>query len=475
MRIAMALALVLFFASAPAPRDQEKHAAFERLAALVMDKMKEYRVPGAALGILHDGTVTSRGFGVTNIDHPLPVTDRTLFQIGSISKTFTGTAIMRLVERGKVRLDAPVRTYLPAFAVRDATASRDVTVLDLLTHMGGWEGDVFEDTGEGTDALATYVANLKDVEQVAPLRAVWSYNNSGFVVAGRVIEVVTGKTYEDALRELVTTPLALNDTYITPSDVMTLRFAAGHVDGPGGPRVARPWPIGRYAHPAGGVISTPRDLLAYAQFHMGNGAPLFSADTLGRMHAAVLTKHATDEQMAVTWHVANGGGIRRISHGGGTLGQQSMLMLVPERKFAVAVVVNSGGRLIQDVVRAAFKEFLDIEDRDPAPSATQPDLSAYTGRYTRPFADVLVSVDKGTMLVQTIRKGGFPNASAPVPPPGPKVPYAFFAKDNAIATAATSGPQAGARIQFVRNPDGTIGWVRVGGRIARKASASTAQ
>jgi CubicO group peptidase (beta-lactamase class C family) len=100
--------------------------------------------------------------------HPLPVTERTLFQIKSVSKTFTGTAMMRLIDEGKVRLEAPVRTYLPEFAVRDQIASADVTVLDLLTHMGGWEGDVFDDTGEGADAVARYVANLKNVEQVAP-------------------------------------------------------------------------------------------------------------------------------------------------------------------------------------------------------------------------------------------------------------------------------------------------------------------
>jgi CubicO group peptidase (beta-lactamase class C family) len=202
-----------------------------------------------------------------------------------------------------VRLDAPVRTYIPGFTVRDAIASRDVTVLDLLTHMGGWEGDVFDDTGEGADAVASYVANLKNVEQVAPLRTVWSYNNSGFIVAARIIEVVTGKHYDDALRDLVITPLALKDTHTMPSDVMTLRFAVGHIGGSTGPQVARPWPIGRYLHAAGGVISTPRDLLTYGRAHMGVGSPLLSSETLRRMHASVLTKHGTDEEMAVTWNL----------------------------------------------------------------------------------------------------------------------------------------------------------------------------
>jgi len=111
-------------------------------------------VPGVALGILADGEIRTRGFGVTSVDHPLPVTDDTLFQIGSISKTFTGTAIMRLVEQNQLRLDDPIRKHLPAFKVKDADASSRATVRDTLTHMGGWEGDFFDDPSSGDDALA---------------------------------------------------------------------------------------------------------------------------------------------------------------------------------------------------------------------------------------------------------------------------------------------------------------------------------
>lgn len=464
-RIAACAWLVLFLSPAAVQNRQAADRAFERLAALVTEKMNEHQIPGVSLGILRDGMITTRGFGVTNVDHPLPVTDRTLFQIGSITKTFTGTAMMRLVDQGKVRLEAPVRTYLPQFAVGDPITSREVTVLDLLTHMSGWEGDVFEDTGDGADAVATYVAKLKNVEQVAPLRRFWSYSNSGFIVAARVIEVVTGRPYDDALRDLVIKPLSLEDSFITPADVMTRRFSVGHVRGPTGSQVARPWRIDRSLHAAGGVISTPRDLLTYAQFHMSDGAALLSSNTLRRMHAAIVTKEGMDEQMAVAWNVATDGGIRRLFHGGGTNGQQSHLTLIPERRFALAVVFNGGGSLGQDVVRTALKEYLGLDSRDPTPSGPQPDLNAYVGRYSRPFADVLVSVENGSMLVQVIRKSGGPGGG---PNSGPKVPHAFFAKDNALAMAARSGPQSGARIQFLRDSNGEIAWIRVGGRIARK-------
>ena len=223
---------------------KDSHEAhWENLSEFVRQAMEKNKIPGVALGILHRGKVRAAGFGVTNVNHPLPVTAETLFQIGSITKTYTGTAIMRLVEMGKLALDATVRTYLPEFRVRDETASSQATIRHLITHMGGWVGDFFHDTGRGDDALARYVADLADLEQLAPLNTVWSYCNSGFSLAGRVIEVVTGKSYEAAMRELILEPLGLAHSYFDPGAVMTYRFAAGHDVEDQKTTVKRPWSI----------------------------------------------------------------------------------------------------------------------------------------------------------------------------------------------------------------------------------------
>jgi CubicO group peptidase (beta-lactamase class C family) len=115
---------------------------------------------------------------------------------------------------GRIRFDAPVRDYLPEFKMRDFEATERATIRHLLVHTAGWQGDFFEDTGSGDDALKVYVAKMADLPQVAPLGKIWSYNNSAFSVAGRVIEVVTGKTYETALTELVLAPLELSHTFI---------------------------------------------------------------------------------------------------------------------------------------------------------------------------------------------------------------------------------------------------------------------
>src|SRR5689334_10324210 len=129
---------------------------FEALASLAEAKMKEYGVPGVAIGILQSGVATTRGLGVTNVEDPLPVTAHTVFPIASISKTFAATAIMRLVEQGKIDLHAPVRRYLPDFRVRDSAASREVTVWHLVTHLGGWEGQV-AGPDRGTETLKDFV------------------------------------------------------------------------------------------------------------------------------------------------------------------------------------------------------------------------------------------------------------------------------------------------------------------------------
>jgi CubicO group peptidase (beta-lactamase class C family) len=252
--------------------NDDPETTWERLGEFVTQTMERKNVPGVSVGILHRGEAATAGFGVTSVAHPLVVTDETLFQIGSITKTFTGTAIMRLVETDKLDLDATVRTYLPDFRVADEAASAQATVRHLLTHMGGWVGDLFHDTGAGNDALASYVAAMADLEQLAPIGTVWSYNNAAFCLAGRIIEVVMEQSYREALKALVLEPLKLRNSYLNPVDVMTHRFAVGHNVGEDGPQIAHPWPIPRASNPAGGIACDVRDLLRYARFHLGDGA-----------------------------------------------------------------------------------------------------------------------------------------------------------------------------------------------------------
>ncbi|OFW45745.1 MAG: hypothetical protein A3J29_16270 [Acidobacteria bacterium RIFCSPLOWO2_12_FULL_67_14b] len=450
-------------------------ARFDTLVALTEARMREHRVPGVALGIVDNGVVTTRGLGVTNVEDPLAVTDHTVFPIASISKTFATTMMLRLVEQGKVDLQAPVRRYLPEFRVRDEAVSRDVTVWHLLTHAGGWEGQV-SGPERGEDTLRNFVSSITDLMQVAPPGAAWSYNNAGFSVAGRLIEAVMGRSINRAVRDLVFTPLGLQHAGTTAGDFIVNRFAAGHANrGEAPPMLQRPFSPS-VSVTAGGVGLCITDLMTFARFHMGdgtaaNGERILTRASLEQMRTAQLRKQSTDDDIGLGWHLRTVGPLRVAAHGGTLAGHILLLEIVPERNFAIGILTNSqnGWRLIQDVEREALKTYHGasfapnqaIAHRglvETLPSATplaaQPDPAPYVGRYLRPMNAVVVRADGGRVFVQERPNTGDPR---------PEMPIAFFGPDRAMVT---DGPDRGQSIEFVRAASGAVTWVRVVGRIA---------
>lgn len=441
----------------------------ELLDEIVNEMMKKTGLPGVAVGIYHNDQSITAGYGVTNIEHPLPVTDETLFQIGSITKTFTGTAIMRLVEMGKLDLDAKVRTYIPDFKVSDETASSEATVRHLLTHTAGWEGDVFDDTGSGDDALARYVTNMAELKQLAPLGTVFSYCNSGFSVAGYIIELVTGKNYTTAIKELVLDPLGLKDSYLKPGDVMTRRFAAGHDATPEGATVLRPWYLPPSLYSVGGIICHVQDLLRYARFQLGDGrieddTRLLSSESMELMKSPQV-KIWREVEVGITWMIRDIKGVRVFSHGRGTLGQISILQIVPERNFALVVLTNAGigGLVAQETSRWALKEYLELEIPDPKPiESSEEELASFTGHYTRPYADIDLGMLAGKLVGLQKIKMGFPTKDTPPAPSSPPSILALCEKDRLLIV---DGPAKGLMCDVIRKPDDSIGWLRFGDRL----------
>jgi CubicO group peptidase (beta-lactamase class C family) len=470
-----AAVIAVLYSSAPALRAQSgTDARFDALASLTEAKMKEYGVPGVALGIVHDGTVSIRGLGITNVEDPLPVTAHTVFPIASISKTFAATAMMRLVEQGKIDLHAPVRTYIPDFRVRDEAVSRDVTVWHLLTHLGGWEGQV-SGPDRGTETLKNFVSSITDLMQVAPPGAAWSYNNAGFSIAGRVIEVATGTSINRALRDLVFQPLGLEHAGTTAADFIIQRFAAGHATRDGTATLIRPFAPSASVT-AGGVGLCITDLLAYARFHMGdgtaaNGERVLTRESLERMRMAQSPKQGTDDSIGIAWHMRRMGPMRTFSHGGTLSGHILLLEIVPERNFAIAILTNSnvGWRLIQDVEREALKSYLGatyalnqaiahrgLVETLPSvePLARQPDPTPYVGTYARPSNTVVVRAEGSHLFVQERPSSGRPSAELPV---------SFYGPDRVVVT---DGTERGQSIEFVRDASGRVNWIRVVGRVA---------
>src|SRR5581483_9824831 len=306
----------------------------------VTKRATELGVPGLAVGVLKDGEEQYAFHGVTSIENPLPVDGNTLFQFGSTGKTYTATLMMRLVEQGLVDLNEKVKTYVPELKLKDSFVEENVTVLHLFNHTAGWSGDILTDTGQGDDALEKYVALLADADQETPLGKAASYNNAALSLAGRIIEKVTGKTYEQAMKEMVFEPLGLDNHFFFLNDIATRRFVVGHTQEDGELKVARPWGLPRGGNPAGGMSATVGDLVKWARFHMGDGSPILSRQTLDRMKQPTFEMRgsALGDYVGISWLLKDIDGARIVEHGGNTIGQNCGFQMIPERNFAVVVL-----------------------------------------------------------------------------------------------------------------------------------------
>jgi CubicO group peptidase (beta-lactamase class C family) len=455
---------------------RETVALRSELERKLAEAASRHQVPGAAIGIAFGDQDLYAFHGVTSLDNPLPVDERTLFQIGSTTKTFTATAIMRLVEAGRLELAAPVRRYVPELKLRDEDVAARVTVLQLLNHTAGWTGDYFEDTGEGDDALARYVAKMAELQQVSPLGATASYNNAALNLAGRVIERVTGQTYEAALKELVLDPLGLRDSLLLLADVMTRRFAVGHQQHGDEMQVARRWHLSRSARPAGGIVATAADQVTYARFHLGDGTAasgerVLSPESMVRMQQPTASLHASalGDSVGISWLLKDVAGVRLVRHGGTTNGQLSAFVLVPERDFAITVLTNSdtGGQLHQEMVKWALETYLGVAEPDPEPLSLGADeLAPYAGRYQTASGVVELTVE-GDRLVANATYSDEALAKLrsvygdQVPEQRP-LPMKMLPDDRFIGV---EGRGKGMRGYFVRE-GGAVSAVDFGGRLA---------
>lgn len=444
------------------------------LSAALTERATRLGVPGAAVGVYHDGAESYAFHGVTSVENPLEVDERTLFQFGSTGKTFTATAVLRLVDRGLVELDAPVRRYVPELRLKDESVAERVTVLQLLNHTAGWAGDYDEDTGAGDDALARYVEGMAGIDQISPLGAEVSYNNASLSLAGRVIEKVTGSTFEQAMRDLVLEPLGLHDTWFFPNDIMTRRFVVGHSNNAEGKvSVLRPWALPRGGNPAGGMSSTVGDQIAWAKFHLNDGlaadgTALLPADLVRSMREPTVHTpgHALGDAIGISWMLQDVGGVLTVKHGGTTIGQHSAFVMVPERGFAVTVLTNcgpSGEQLNTELVDWALEAYLGVVEAEPefldAPGDV---LAQFAGHYD----------DSIAMSVDIAPQGGRLSAALTVRPElaaeigdrfDEPIPLGLLAGDG-DRYAVPDGAMKGMRGYFDRDGSGVVTAVQLGGR-----------
>lgn len=393
-------------AARPAPIDGARWRA--RLAELIA----KHKVPAAALGILSGGEIVDVAAGLLSKKTLVEATPDSVFQIGSITKVWTTTLIMQLVDEGKLALDTPVAQIITDFAVSDPQASKQVTIRHLLTHTSGIDGDDFTDTGRGDDCLEQYVARLDQLAQNHPIGATWSYCNSGFVLMGRVIEKLTGGTWDQAMRERLFGPLGLAHTVTLPEEVLLYRAAMGHTaEGTEEPARAAVSGMPRSLGPAGLVSSTPADVLTFARLHLAGGVGRDgervlseqSTQAMADKHADLPDKHSLGDSWGLGWIRYGWDGHRLVGHDGNTIGQSAFLRLLPEQGLAVTLLTNGGKArdLYEDLFREIFAEVAGVAMPLPlAPPAELPqvDVTRHVGTYERAGARMEVLDKDGGML-----------------------------------------------------------------------------
>ncbi|MFI1539464.1 serine hydrolase domain-containing protein [Streptomyces anandii] len=371
----------------------------------------ESGVPGAAVAVGSGGEVVEAAAGVLSTATGVGATPDSLFQIGSVTKVLTATLVMQLADEGRLDLDTPVRVVLPGFRTADERAARRITVRQLMCHVAGFEGDVFTDTGKGDDCLEKYLDTLHEVPQLFAPGEMFSYNNAGYCVLGRIVEVARGKPFDVCLREHLLAPLGLTRAASDPYEAVLHRTAVGHVERtPGvGLEPTRVWALARSNAPAGSMLAMrPRDLLAFARMHLADGLGPGGDRVLSRAGAramrepqVMLPAVGLGTAWGLGWELFDLPDGAVIGHDGNTIGQSAFLRAVPERDVTVAVLTNGGlsrrvyaeiaGRVLRELGGIRLPEEPVPDPGMPAPAAAE--ASRYVGRYLSGTGETTVSRD----------------------------------------------------------------------------------
>ena len=376
-------------------------------------------VPGASVFLASGSNVVEATAGVVNTRTRVPVTPDAVFQIQSVTKIFTATLVMQLVDEGLLGLDDPVQAHLPEFRTADPAASERITVRHLVTHTGGFEGDLWQPTTSGDDALDRFVRDLvSQARQYSPPGQRFSYCNAGFGTLGRIVEVQRGTTYEDAFRRHLAGPLGIHELAFSADQALAFRTAIGHVrPEPDAPlRPTRHWALMPASNPAAGnqLAMSARSLGRLGQlFGSGGrtaaGAQVLSADSVAAMLQPQLRHRdnapsPTDQGLG--WWLPRPG---VAEHGGGAPGTVSMLTVVPDQQLTVVVLTNAdeGARLASLLLDPLLSDLAQVAS---TPALSVPDVRtraadplAYQGRYANRQTCVDIDVDIDGRLWQTKR------------------------------------------------------------------------
>lgn len=447
-----------------------------RWDAFLTETARRHHVPGIVAGVLSIDPATGgqkrfvSSTGVTNTRTGVESNKDTLCQVGSITKVVTATMIMQLRQEGRLQLDTRVTDILPDFGLASSHGS-EITVWNLLTHTSGIDGDLFTDTGRGDDCIATYIETLTEAESLFAPKSGWSYCNSGFVVAGRIIEVLDGRTWDASLKERISKPLGLDKFFTLPEEILAHRHQYGHVRHPG-QKDWNPAPVSgitRSMGAAGVITSSVDDLLDFGAAFLregdtGSGEKLLSPESITTMTEPQWTlDKAVGGAMAphwgIGWMLDDWNGHKVQWHGGTTIGNKAWFQVLPDDGLVFVVFCNGGvaPHAAHDIYSAFAQEFAGVlpsaEPRPTGPASQAIVEDSWLGTYSDAGTSLEVVKNDDATYLATISQASLERRLGKKP-----------SEPTALPLLPTEAPN-----RFVTRPEplepwSTVSFTEVGGR-----------
>ena len=392
----------------------------EELQARLDQAAADFHLPGAAIALVQRDKTLTAVTGITSAKTRSPVVAETLFAAGSVTKVFTASLIMTWVDEGKVDLDAPVRTYLPDFTLQDRELSGRVTVRMLLDHTSGLPGNWMLDLPKSPHMIADIVARLADVPFNSEPGERWSYSNAGMAVLGRIAEVLSGLTYDEALATRILRPLKLHATSDT-SEMILHSVAVGHlVDmATGAVQVVPRFQLDWSNSPAGATLFCDIGaMVTFARMHLNGGQALDGTRVLSPASVAAMQTPQAElpwglpyDQMGLGWIIRKSGGHAVVSHTGANAGAHSSLALVPDQQGAIAVLTNgtTGAAVHAKLTTELLRESFGVEPAAPVKAPVTPvqvNLERYTGVFTADDGQVTFTIENGRLRLAPVAAPG---------------------------------------------------------------------
>jgi CubicO group peptidase (beta-lactamase class C family) len=312
---------------------------FADIDAYIENRMASSRIPGISLVVAQGKEIVYRkGYGAAGSNR-LMNTDTPMF-IGSQTKSFTALAIMQLVEAGQVDLDAPLQRYIPWFQVADHLSSAQITVRSLLNHSSGLSEAGYIPNLPDNTSLEQAVRDLRRARPTAAVGVKYQYFNPGYITLGYLVEVLSGQSYGEYLRQHIFAPLGMNHTSATIQEYAAMNIAQGYSQVFGFP-LPMTQPVPAYYLPAGFIVSTAEDLSRYL-IAMGSGGELDDHQILNPASIDLMfTPNSADGSTAgFGWDITRYYGEKQITHGGATEYFNTQVVILPERGLSVVMLIN---------------------------------------------------------------------------------------------------------------------------------------